>query len=115
MVVAFAIATKRSAKDIVPDIDGPFRPLGTRHFNDDKRLPLTINLVHLMVEKNIRTHALRIVRRVPDIRHKFVGIGDADNRMLSAILLDAENDNAAVGVCECAVRLPERSRHTALR
>ena len=68
-----------------------------------------------MVEKNIRAHALRIVRRVPDIRHKFVGISDADNRMLAAILLDAENDDAAIGVCERAVRFPERSRHTALR
>ena len=115
MVVAFAIATKRSAKDIVPDIDGPLRPLGARHFNDDKRLPLIINLVHLMVEKNIRAHALRIVRRVPDIRHKFVGIGDADNRMPAFILLDTKNDDAAIGVCERAVRLPERSRHTALR
>ena len=89
MVITLAIAPKRSTKNITANIHRALRPLGARHLHDDNDLASAFDLVHLMVEQHVRAHALRIVRRVPDVRNHLFHVGHADNSPLAVTLGNA--------------------------
>nr|WP_193312269.1 hypothetical protein [Bifidobacterium leontopitheci] len=63
--------------------------------------------MNVFIDQNVCADGVAVIHVVPKSRHQFMGVGySGDMQAMVGVLLRAKDDRAAIGVGECAVRLP---------
>ena len=105
-VIALSITPERPLVDIFADIDRLVRAIRPRHLDDNNLLPADSLDSHIVL---VNDHGAYLVSMdgIPEISEYLACVIYAYNRELVVLLLDTEQDRAAIGVRERTVRLPE--------
>ena len=107
VVVALPVAPIGAALAIFPHIDRPQLTRGPGHSDADVAQPVNLFDNGIAAREKIRAHFRGIVDAVPELLEQSVGISQSLYvERTSEIFLHAEENNAALGICEGRIGFP---------